>query len=439
MLIALSILMICSESCKTDDPIMNCEELNIVLSNQSSSTQIVELFNIESITSVNRQIIYGNLYNWYAASNANIAPLGWHVPTAAEFSTLISVAGGSAVAGGKLKETGLNHWLTPNTGASNDFGFSALPGGIIDYMSGSFTSLGQYVSFGCSDGPGYNYYLIRHQFKDILPHNDDYGNGYSIRLIKDNSDWTDGETVTDYDGNIYNTVKIGNQVWTVENFACKHYNNGNPIVGPLSGVDWSNAGVAHTPAFTYYNLDETLVSSQIINNNTPDSNAVNYNYVVNSLQTNPILVSRIIFQSTNPAQQYNTFKETITTIYGDSVQSVINPQNFIDPLNPNPVIVMDFNPPIEINSDEFLGLNLEAQTELNLIFEYCQTSISEIIQNQLNNNQIQQAQIIDTEAIIPESIQINDNNSGLKKAIPWLFILAGVIAYGIYHYKNSNQ
>jgi uncharacterized protein (TIGR02145 family) len=72
---------------------------------------------------------YGALYNWYAVETGKLAPAGWHIPTDAEWTTLTIQLGGDSVAGGKLKEAGLAHWQPPNTSATNETGFSALPYG----------------------------------------------------------------------------------------------------------------------------------------------------------------------------------------------------------------------------------------------------------------------------------------------------------------------
>jgi uncharacterized protein (TIGR02145 family) len=77
---------------------------------------------------------YGKLYNWFAGNpstngNKNLCPSGWHVPSDSEWSVLIDYLGGREVAGGKMKEVGTEYWLDPNTGATNESGFSGLPGG----------------------------------------------------------------------------------------------------------------------------------------------------------------------------------------------------------------------------------------------------------------------------------------------------------------------
>lgn len=74
---------------------------------------------------------YGALYNWYAVNdNRNLCPVGWHVPSDAEWTTLTTYLGGISVAGGKMKAAIL--WDSPNAGATNSSGFSGLPGGSRD-------------------------------------------------------------------------------------------------------------------------------------------------------------------------------------------------------------------------------------------------------------------------------------------------------------------
>jgi uncharacterized protein (TIGR02145 family) len=79
---------------------------------------------------------FGALYNWYAVNDPRkIAPEGWHVPTMDEWKTLLTYLGNN---GGKMKESGLTHWSTPNTG-TNTSGFTALPGGFL--YSNIFTGI----------------------------------------------------------------------------------------------------------------------------------------------------------------------------------------------------------------------------------------------------------------------------------------------------------
>jgi uncharacterized protein (TIGR02145 family) len=90
---------------------------------------------------------YGYLYNWFSVVNVNkICPSGWHVPTMSEVNTLRNYLGGESVAGGKLKETGTTHWLSPNTGATNETGFTAIPNGDRNYF-GTYEGFGSSVAF----------------------------------------------------------------------------------------------------------------------------------------------------------------------------------------------------------------------------------------------------------------------------------------------------
>jgi uncharacterized protein (TIGR02145 family) len=73
---------------------------------------------------------YGKLYNWKAITDSrNISPEGWHVPTVAEWDTLINRMGGEDVAGSMLKEMGTTHWISGNTDATNAYSFQGIPGG----------------------------------------------------------------------------------------------------------------------------------------------------------------------------------------------------------------------------------------------------------------------------------------------------------------------
>ena len=78
--------------------------------------------------------IYGRLYTHGQIMTAGFCPDGWRVPTKADIDTLLTYLGGAAIAGGKLKETGEQHWTDPNTGATDVAGFRAVPGGKFDLL-----------------------------------------------------------------------------------------------------------------------------------------------------------------------------------------------------------------------------------------------------------------------------------------------------------------
>lgn len=133
--------------------------------------------------------IYGKLYNWYAATDERkMCPTGWHVPTDAEWSELIDYLGGELVAGGKLKEVGTLHWNSPNNGATNESGFTALPGGYRD-DDGSFDGIGNRGFLWSSTENG-DYAWSRslgYANGYCLGKNDNFFReyGFSVRCIKD--------------------------------------------------------------------------------------------------------------------------------------------------------------------------------------------------------------------------------------------------------------
>jgi uncharacterized protein (TIGR02145 family) len=130
--------------------------------------------------------IYGKLYNSQAVHDSRgLAPQGWHVATQAEWLEMINFLGGFDVAGGKLKETGTDHWDSPNTGATDDFGFSALPGG---YGGGASYYLGRYAGFWTStrvDGSPEQTYMFW-LYSDNTTVDDDSSTplGFSVRCVR---------------------------------------------------------------------------------------------------------------------------------------------------------------------------------------------------------------------------------------------------------------
>ncbi|MCX6832719.1 MAG: fibrobacter succinogenes major paralogous domain-containing protein [candidate division Zixibacteria bacterium] len=131
---------------------------------------------------------YGRLYNWWAAADSrNIAPAGWHVPSDAEWQTLVDYLGGSAVAGGKLKEVGTTHWYPPNTGATNESGFSALAAGLRDAY-GAFTGMGWDAFFWSSTERESYMAWSRHldyQGSQVDRPSNPEKSGFSVRCVRD--------------------------------------------------------------------------------------------------------------------------------------------------------------------------------------------------------------------------------------------------------------
>lgn len=130
---------------------------------------------------------YGYIYNWYAVDNSRkIAPVGWHVPTDAEWTTLTTYLGGTGVAGGKMKETGTSHWASPNI-ATNESGFSALPGGC-RHDGGTFNILGVLAYFwSSSQVDSHSAWSREMGYDGSGVDGNDYGkrHGFSVRLIRD--------------------------------------------------------------------------------------------------------------------------------------------------------------------------------------------------------------------------------------------------------------
>ena len=134
---------------------------------------------------------YGRLYNWYVVAPTNplnVCPTGWHVPSDLEWSTLNDYLGGATIAGGKLKQTGTTLWSSPNTGATNETGFTALPGGHRYYAGYLFYNKGLIATWWSSteNGIPFAYYReIRWESSAFTRYGFEKGQGLSIRCVKD--------------------------------------------------------------------------------------------------------------------------------------------------------------------------------------------------------------------------------------------------------------
>jgi uncharacterized protein (TIGR02145 family) len=284
---------------------------------------------------------YGMLYSWEIAKT--VCPAGWHLPSDAEMTTLTSYIGGETVAGGKLKEMNTTHWKSPNTGATNETSFSALPGGY-RYSGGIFGGIGDIGNWWTATDSSSLYAWRRSLYNsrtDISRGNSVKTSGFNVRCIQNSpltistnsvtfitstsaicggkisadegdivtsrgvcwstsqypttaenittngkgtgvfnsnlislmenttyyirayaintTDTTYGnqvsfktllkDQITDTEGNFYNTITIGTQVWMKENLKATSYNDNTVIPSVADGAVWDKL---KTPGYCWY-------------------------------------------------------------------------------------------------------------------------------------------------------------------------------------------
>lgn len=143
--------------------------------------------------------VYGKLYNWYAiADTAGLCPVGWHIPSDAEWNDLAKFLDTSAdtsansftqstIAGGMLKATGTGIWQTPNADATNLSGFTGLPGGL-RYFVGQSGNLGVAGNWWTSTEYTASYAWYRnviHLDGGFVRFNHNKNYGLSVRCVRD--------------------------------------------------------------------------------------------------------------------------------------------------------------------------------------------------------------------------------------------------------------
>jgi uncharacterized protein (TIGR02145 family) len=132
--------------------------------------------------------IYGALYNWYAVSTGKLCPTGWHVPTLSDWNALKTYTGDPTFGGAKLKQVGFSHWKSPNVGATNETGFTALPGGYRDHYGNFYniTTSSRFWSSTLVSGTASYYTEMQHDNAEFFigysyP---DQRHGLSVRCLK---------------------------------------------------------------------------------------------------------------------------------------------------------------------------------------------------------------------------------------------------------------
>lgn len=136
---------------------------------------------------------YGGLYQWDETMQYDttpgiqgICPPGWHMPTYEEWVDLSFFLGGPSIAGGKMKEAGYSHWEPPNTGATNESGFTGLPDG---WSSGSgyYFNIGKSAYFwgGKQSNPDHAWFWKLYYYNASVVWGDQNKlTGYSVRCLR---------------------------------------------------------------------------------------------------------------------------------------------------------------------------------------------------------------------------------------------------------------
>ena len=174
-------------------PLLNCTTLSLWNANRNICYNYWNNVDYDTLNGWKFGLLYsGNVATGWGGAK-NIAPIGWHVPTLAEFTTLATYLGGASVAGGKLKSTPIANgsWNTPNTGATNSTFFNGIGAGMYQdpFDSTGWQGLGSFLQMWSQTIQATNHlyspYLQYNGNYMTLTNYSSYAWGYSIRCIKD--------------------------------------------------------------------------------------------------------------------------------------------------------------------------------------------------------------------------------------------------------------
>lgn len=322
----------------------------------------------------------GNLYSGYAVINeAGITSSDeWVVPTKVNWQTLATYVNDS---GGKLKSTDERYWEEPNTGATDEFNFNGLgSGNRIEGVFADFTNIGEFLTSTTEDiGFGQIFidtFALNYNSTTISNSQYPLNFGFSVKLMRTVTAneflLDDGTYCIPYignDGRSYKTVKIGTQVWIVENLAETQYRNGTPISIIEDDAEWL---ADTTGAMCYYDndIDNALINS--INENTysvipvdidDDEPNTDDSFICMVRVESGVITGTTVFLKTEPVQEdliadeaiiarHINFSETFEGGFTQNEETKkigLNVQNSIELFNSIPQLVGDNATPDPLN------------------------------------------------------------------------------------------
>jgi uncharacterized protein (TIGR02145 family) len=186
---------------------------NLDVTHYSDNTEIPEITDQTTWDSIgygawcwyNFDIATGiKLYNWYAVNDPRgLAPQGWWIPTLYEWQQLSSYLGGDIVSGGHLKETGTDHWNSPNTDADNSSAFTALGCGFNIGGFGAILETGIFwtATQNASSITNAQSVYLRYDSGELYYDNSNKQNGFSVRAITFNSQYITIGSIEDTENN----------------------------------------------------------------------------------------------------------------------------------------------------------------------------------------------------------------------------------------------
>jgi uncharacterized protein (TIGR02145 family) len=162
-------------------------EIPMVVDNDEWAKLITPAFSWYNSDQTDNKKTYGALYNWFAVNTNKLCPAGWHVSTDGDWVTLVTFLLGGTDVGGKLKEKGTAHWKSPNTGATNESSFTALPGGYRSF-EGAFNYIS--ISGYWWSSTEYNeanvlFWNLRYKVSGTFKYRSEKNCGFSVRCVQD--------------------------------------------------------------------------------------------------------------------------------------------------------------------------------------------------------------------------------------------------------------